>query len=132
MPLCVHLLEDPLYSSDRGYCRKVREQCLEDVYSWIDLVFFRTFKVEEQDVLVRLCCFEEITEELVWSILGIPPKYARELMQKFLRRGSIFLPAGEGKWQFTVMFGRFLNRMVHKYIDRESLQQLYEKAMYYY
>ena len=132
MPLCVHLLEDPLYSSDRGYCRKVREQCLEDVYSWIDLVFFRTFKVEEQDVLVRLCCFEEITEELVWSILGIPPKYARELMQKFLRRGSIFLPAGAGKWQFTVMFGRFLNRMVHKYIDRESLQQLYEKAMYYY
>lgn len=42
------------------------------------------------------------------------------------------MPAGEGKWQFTVMFGRFLNRMVHKYIDRESLQQLYEKAMYYY
>ena len=39
MPLCLYMLENPLSSSKKGYCRVVKEQCLEDVYSWIDLYF---------------------------------------------------------------------------------------------
>ena len=35
MPICLYLLENPLLNSSRGYCRIVREQCLEDLFSWI-------------------------------------------------------------------------------------------------
>ena len=57
MPICLYLLENPLLNSSRGYCRIVREQCLEDLFSWIEVDYFRTFRLDEQHALVNLSCF---------------------------------------------------------------------------
>lgn len=132
MPLCIYLLENPLSSSKKGYCRVVKEQCLEDVYSWIDLYFFRTLLVEDQDILVRLSFFEELTEELIWSLSDLSVKETKAFVQRLLKKGSILLPTGVGRWEFTVLFGKFLKRCVQKYMDQEMLTSLYRRAMEYY
>ena len=78
MPLCVYMLEDPLRNSIHGYGRQEKEQCLEDVFFWIDIRFFRSLKTEEQNALLSLACFEELTEELVGTILDIPAEEAAD------------------------------------------------------
>lgn len=132
MPLCLYMLEDPLSSSPKGYCKMVREQCLEDVYSWIDLYFFRTLRVEDQNILVRLSFFEKLTEELIWSLADLSIRETKEFVQRLLEKGSILLPTGIGRWKFTVLFGKFLKRCVQKYMDQESVYRLYRKSMEYY
>ena len=132
MPLCVYMLENPLSSSKKGYCRVVKEQCLEDVYSWIDLYFFRTLLVEDQNILVRLSFFEELTEELIWSLSDLSVKETKGFVQRLLKKGSILLSTGVGRWEFTVLFGKFLKRCVQKYMDQEMLTGLYRRSMEYY
>ncbi|MDO4261264.1 MAG: LuxR C-terminal-related transcriptional regulator [Eubacteriales bacterium] len=128
MPLCVYLLENPLRMSENGYSRKVREQCFEDVYSWIDVTFFRGFRVEDQNALVCLSCFEELTEELVWTVLDLPVEQAAGLLRRVTARGSVLESDGRGRWRFTELFRRFLNRLVHKYTDSETMRTIYRRA----
>ncbi len=132
MPLCIYMLENPLSSSKKGYCRVVKEQCLEDVYSWIDLYFFRTLLVEDQNILVRLSFFEELTEELIWSLSDLSVKETKAFVQRLLKKGSILLSTGVGRWEFTVLFGKFLKRCVQKYMDQDMLTDLYRRSMEYY
>lgn len=132
MPLCLYMLENPLSSSKKGYCRVVKEQCLEDVYSWIDLYFFRTLLVEDQNILVRLSFFEELTEELIWSLADLSVKESKAFIQRLLKKGSILIPTGVGRWEFSILFGKFLKRCVQKYMDQEMLTDLYRRSMEYY
>ena len=132
MPLCIYMLEEPLRGSVHGYGRQEREQCLEDVFRWIDIKFFRTLKVEEQNALLSLACFEELTEELVWTILDISVNEARALVQRFRKKGSILEDLGGGRWRFVGLFRQFLARMMHKYATPEQLERLYQRAMYFY
>lgn len=132
MPLCIYMLEDPLSSSVKGYCRLVKEQCMEDVYSWIDLYFFRTLRVEDQNILVSLSFFDELTEELIWSLTDLSVKETKEFVRRLLRKGSILLSTGVGRWEFTVLFGKFLKRCVQKYMDQERISRTYRKSMAYY
>ena len=132
IPICLYLLENPLLNSSRGYCRIVREQCLEDLFSWIEVDYFRTFRLDEQYALVNLSCFEQLTEELVWTILDMPSEKAREFIQMLRMKGSILDDCGNGCWQFTPLFRRFLARIIYKYLDQEKMKALYNKAMHYY
>ncbi len=132
MPICLYLLENPLRNSSRGYCRMVREQCLEDLFAWIEVDYFRTFRMDEQNALVSLSCFEELTEELVWTILDISSQKAREFIQMLRMKGSVLEDCGNGCWHFTPLFRRFLARIVYKYMDQEKMQELYSRALHYY
>lgn len=132
MPLCVYMLEDPLRNSIHGYGRQEKEQCLEDVFFWIDIRFFRSLKTEEQNALLSLACFEELTEELVGTILDIPAEEARTLVKRFRNKGSILEECGGGRWRFAGLFRQFLARMEGKYMASEQLHQLYRRAMVYY
>lgn len=132
MPLCIYMLEEPLRNSIHGYGRQEKEQCLEDVFLWIDIRFFRTLKTEEQNVLLSLACFEELTEELVWTILDLSVGEARALMKRFRNKGSILEECGNGRWRFSGLFRQFLARMVGKYMDPEQLHHLYLRAMLYF
>lgn len=86
----------------------MKEQCVEDVYSWIDLYFFRTLLVEDQNILVRLSFFEELTEELIWSLADLSVKESKAFIQRLLKKGSILIPTGVGRWEFSILFGKFL------------------------
>ena len=47
-------------------------------------------------------------------------------------KGSILDDCGNGCWQFTPLFRRFLARIIYKYLDQEKMKALYNKAMHYY
>lgn len=131
MPLCLYLLENPLRRSAKGYCRVVREQCFEDVFSYIEVVFFRMLPRSDQDALLHLACFERLDEELVRFVLQISDRQAKELVRRLLMKGSMLEPCGEG-WKFERLFGQFLGRIVYKYLDGEELLELYQRAMYFF
>lgn len=88
--------------------------------------------MEEQNALLSLACFEELTEELVWTILDISVNEARALVQRFRKKGSILEDLGGGRWRFVRLFRQFLARMMHKYATPEQLERLYQRAMYFY
>ena len=132
MPLCLYLLENPLRNSVRGYCGAVREQCMEDVYSYLDMTCFRMFSLRVQDSLLRLFCFEILTRELIKEILGISEEEVQKFLDIIILRGSVVEPVGPGKWKFCPLFGKFLKRVVHKYIDIDELMELYRKGMSYF
>lgn len=131
MPLCLYLLENPLRKSAKGYCRLAREQCREDVFSYIDVVFFRLMPRADQDALLKLACFETLDENLISYILQMPVREVKELVRKLLLKGSILEPYKEG-WKFEPLFRQFLSHAVHKYLDGETLLELYRKAMDYF
>ena len=131
MPICIYMLENSLRNSSRGYCRMVREQCMEDVYTYLDVTFFRSFRVKEQNALLRLSCFEELTLELISDILGITDKQAGDFVKYLLRKGSVLENFGKDCWRFYPLFGLFLHRMTGKYMDVEERLELYQCAMDY-
>lgn len=131
MPLCICMLENPLRNSSRGYCRMVREQCMEDVYTYLDVTFFRSFRVEEQNALLRLACFEELTLELISDILGISDRQAADFVEYLFRKGSVLESSGKDSWRFYPLFRMFLHRITGKYMDMEERLELYQRAMDY-
>ena len=68
---------------------------------------------------------EELTEELVWTILDISVNEARALVQRFRKKGSILEDLGGGRWRFVGLFRQFLAHMMHKYATPEQLERLY-------
>ncbi|MBS6398025.1 MAG: hypothetical protein KH452_12920 [Clostridiales bacterium] len=132
MPLCIYMLENPLRNSARGYCRAVREQCLGDVYAYMDVTFFRSFRVEEQDALLQLACFEEITEELIGFVLNWSAKQVKAFLEMLFGKGSILEPCGKRVWRYERLFSSFLSWSLLKYMDVEGLTALYRRAEEYY
>lgn len=132
MPLCLYLLENPLRHSRRGYCKTVREQCLEDVYRYIDITFFRTFTIQEQTALLKLSCFDTLTIELISFVLHITEDAAEELVKYLNLRGSVLKSQEQESWCFYELFHRFLNRMLSKYLDISELMTLYQGSMEYF
>ena len=130
MPLCIYLLEN-LLASGRKYSPSVREQCFEDVFSYLDVMLFRGLTIDEQDTVLRLSCFNDFNENTVAEVLDMSIKEAGIFVRKILERGSILVNT-PGGWQFENLFGRFLKRNIHKYLDVEELQEMYYKAMCYF
>lgn len=131
MPLVIRLLANLLCSTGKAYCRSIREQCFEDVYTYIDVVFFRTFSREEQNALLKLSCFERIDYHLITYILNLSPPEVRHLMERLLNKGSVLQKDGEG-WSFYPLFQQFLQRMFTKYFDYQERQAYYQKVMNYF
>jgi ATP/maltotriose-dependent transcriptional regulator MalT len=131
MPLCMYLLENPLRGAFKGYGGVVRKQCMKDVFIYIDVVFFRTFTLEEQNALLNLFCFEWIDEELVSFALNITEDQAGTFLRKLVKKGSVLEPQEKG-WKFEKLFGRFLARAAQKYLDGSEIIQQYKGAMHYF
>ena len=132
MPLCLYLLENSLRNSSRGYSRTVKEQCMEDVCSYLDMTFFRRFSISVQDSLLHLFCFEVLTRELVREILAVSEAEVQQFLDIVILKGSILESAGPGRWRFCPLFARFLHRAVHKYLDIDERMELYRRGMRYF
>ena len=132
MPLYLYLLENPLRQFSGKYISAVREQCREDMFSYLDVTFFRTFKLAEQDVLLHLFCFEVLTAELLCFLFQCTEKNAEDFIRMLLEKGSVLEPYGQGAYRFCPLFRDFLSRAVNKYMDMEELMDLYRLAMDYY
>ena len=65
MPLYIQMLVNLLEASERGYRGSVREQCFKDVFTYIDVTFFRTFSKEDQNTLLRIACFEQFDNSAI-------------------------------------------------------------------
>lgn len=130
MPLFLQMLANLLCGTNKGYCRVIKEQCIEDIYSFIDVVFFRTFSEKEQNALLKLSCFEEIDNPLISYILDIPAGQVEVLIERLLNKGSI-LEKTKGGWKFQSLMKSYLERAIHKYLDYEERQAEYQKAMQY-
>lgn len=132
IPIYMYMLENPLRNSARGYTGVVREQCLKDTCSYLDVTYFRTFPLEIQESLLKLSCFETLTPELLAYMLRVSREQAMELLQKLLEAGSVIEPCGKDTYRFCLLFGAFLSRIVTKYIDLEDQLDMYRRAMAYF
>ncbi len=129
MPLCIYLLENSLKESSRGYCRAVREQCLMDVFTYLDIFFFKTLPIEEQNALLRLFCIEKLSEDVVAFMLNMPAADVKTFMQKLKNKGII--EASLKGMKFELLFSRYLRWAARRYLEQEVRSELYEKLMIY-
>lgn len=128
MPLCIDMLENLLLDTNKKYSPIMREQCLEDVYFYLDTMVFHNFKVKEQEEILSLSCLEGFNEEEAAGMLDLSVKQVRELIQHLLDNGSVLQSCREG-WQFEPLFERYLNRVRYKYLDTEEVRRMYRKAL---
>ncbi len=130
MPLYIKLLANLLVNSNRGYQRAVREQCFEDLFTYIDVTFFRSFDEEDQNAMLKLSCLDEFDGKLISYMLDISRKEAESLIERLLMKSSVLEKNGRG-WKFQPLLQQFLERAIHKYLDYEERLNDYEKAMNY-
>lgn len=128
MPLQVQLLANLMVNAENGYNHAVREQCQEDFFAYIDVMFFRTFSEEDQNAMLRLSCLDKFDNQLIAYMLEISRKEADELVERLLIKSSVLEREGNG-WKFVPVMGHFLERACQKYLDAEERKNDYEKAM---
>lgn len=130
LPLFIQMLGNLLCSSHKGYSRVLREQCFEDVFMYIDVVFFRTFTEEDQNALLKMSCFEYVDSKLISYMLEIPRSQAEAFIERLLYKSSVLEKSNNG-WKFQPLMKQFLNRAIQKYLDCEERLNDYRKAMDY-
>ena len=130
LPLYVQLLANLLVHSERGYYQGIKEQCFEDLYTYTDVTFFRSFSKEDQNRLLKLSCLEEFDNKMVAYMLEISKKEADAFVERVLIKSSVFLKSKSG-WKFYPSMKRFLDRAIHKYFDLEDRHDDYHRAMTY-
>lgn len=130
-PLSLSLLELPLKKSKKGYCNLVREQCLEELYSYLDITFFRFLDIKEQSALLRLSCFERINEEKIAFVLKSSYKEAQDFIEHIIKKGSI-LERNENGLCFYPLFHQFLRHMQYKYLSTQELDDWYCQMIDYF
>ena len=130
LPLFIQLLANILSGTSRGYTQSVKEQCFEDLFSYIDVAFFRSFCEEDQNAMMKLSCFEEFDNQLVSYMLDISRKEADDLIERILIKSSVLDKAANG-WRFFPMMKRFLERAIQKYLYFEERLDDYKRAMKY-
>lgn len=128
MPLYIQLLVNLMINSNRGYHRGVKEQCFEDLFTYIDVTFFRAFSEEDQNALLHLSCLDEFDNKLISQMLDISRKEADAFVERVLMKSSVFVKHSEG-WTFYPVMKKFLERAFYKYLDFEERQNDYKKAM---
>lgn len=130
MPLYIHMLSRLLCGSTGGYSNAVKEQCYEDVFTYVDVVFFRTLKEADQNALLKLSCFEELDQQLISYMLDFTTEEVHTFLERIFNRSSI-LEKSKGGWKFQPLLGMFLEYAICKYLDYEERQRDYQKAMNY-
>lgn len=130
MPLCIYMLGNLLLDSGRKYSPVMKERCMADVYAYIDILVFRKLKIEEQEMLLRISCIENLDEVVMSYMLDISVKQVREFVQRLLVVGNILEEDNTG-WKFNSLFEHYLNWVRHKYLDADEMRSMYRKAMNY-
>lgn len=130
LPLYIQLLANILSGTTKGYTKSVKEQCFEDLFSYIDIMFFRSFCEYDQNAMLKLSCLEEFDNQLISYMLDISRKEADALVERLLSKSSILEKTGNG-WRFLSIIKQFLERALHKYLDYEERVDDYRKAMKY-
>ena len=51
MPLYILMLANLLEASDKGYRSSIKDQCYRDVFTFLDVTFFRTFTRDDQNAI---------------------------------------------------------------------------------
>lgn len=130
MPLFIQLLVNLLTNSAKGYHRRMKEQCFEDLYTYLDVTFFRSLSEEDQNRLLKLSCLEEFDNKLVGYMLDLSKKDSADFVERILAKSSI-LKKGKNGWTFFPMMRSFLERAFYKYLDYEDRLEDYQRAMTY-
>ena len=130
LPLYIQLLANVLSGTSKGYTQSVREQCFEDLFSYIDIMFFRGFCEDDQNAMLKLSCLEEFDNQLISYMLDISRKEADALVERLLIKSSVLEKSRNG-WKFLPIIKQFLERALHKYLDHEERVNDYKKAMKY-
>lgn len=130
LPLYIQLLANLMVNSGRGYRRSVREQCFEDLWIYIDIMFFKGFDKEDQNAILKLSCLEQFDSKLISYMLGSSRKDADAFVERMLTKGSV-LEKCESGWKFQPLIKQFLERAIQKYLDYEERLIEYKKAMEY-
>lgn len=130
MPLYLQLLANLLVSTGRSYSNAMKERCFEDLFSYMDVVFFRRFSEYDQDAMLKLSCLERFDNQLISYMLGVSRKEAESLVERLMMKGSVLLKEGNN-WKFFRFMKLFLERSVHKYLTYEERVEEYQKALGY-
>lgn len=130
LPVYVRLLANLLENTNRRYGRNMKERCFEDLFSYIDVMFFRSFQEEDQNAMLKLSCLERFDNRLISYMLDISRKEADEFVERLLIKSSVLEKINNG-WRFFPVMKLFLERAIHKYLDYEERLEDYHKAMDY-
>lgn len=130
VPLFVQMLSNLMAGSTRGYHRGLKEQCYQDVFTYIDVVHFRTFSTQDQNALMKLSYFKSFDNTLISNMLGTGMRETEAFLERIYHQSSIIKKTKNG-WKFQTVFKFFLDRAVHKYLDYEERTSDYKKAMKY-
>lgn len=128
MPLYIQMLANLLEASDKKYRSSIKEQCYRDVFTYLDVTFFRTFTRDDQNTLLRLACFEQFDNKAISYMMGGEKKQAEAFVERMLNKTSVLRRMKNG-WSFEPFFKAFLERAVQKYMDHEERMRDYQKAM---
>ena len=130
MPLFIQMLSNLLSGSGRGYNNAVKEQCYEDIFTYVDVTFFRSLKEADQNALLKLSCFEELDYNLISYMLDFTTEEVDAFLERMFNKSSI-LEKSKGGWKFQPLLRMYLDRAICKYFDYEERQKEYKKAMDY-
>ena len=128
MPLYILMLANLLEASDKGYRSSIKDQCYRDVFTFLDVTFFRTFTRDDQNALLRLACFDQFDNQAISFMLKLSKKETEAFVERMLNKTSVLRRMKTG-WSFEPFFKVFLERAIQKYMDYEERMQDYQKAM---
>lgn len=133
IPICISLLVGRLRESRGGYDNSVKNKCLEDIFNYIDIVFFRAMDITLQNRLLKLAYFDEISMELLETIFDFQKEEQQAFEQQVRRMGSVLEETSQvGVYRFYPMMHAFLQRNVQKYIENSEMDEIYNKAVSFY
>ena len=128
MPLYIQMLANLLEVSGRGYRGSIKEQCYKDVFTYIDVTFFRTFTRDDQNTLLKMAYLEPFDNTAISYMLDFSKKQTEAFVERMLNKTSVLRRMKDG-WTFEPLFKAFLERAIQKYMDYEERMQDYKKAM---
>lgn len=132
MPLCIYLLVDFLKESFYGYSKHIKKQCWEEVYAYMDMVFFQPLGVEVQNMLLQLSYFKQFSKTLLEFVFSMGGKESENILIRVYNHGSILKECGDGNYCFYPLMSRFLQRYIEKYVSISEREEIYKRAVKYY
>ncbi len=133
MPLYLSFLTVRMKEANGSYDAIVRLKCRNDVFAYVNEVLFRGISATYQDYLLKLSYFEELSEDLIVSILKISYAQASRFLIEMRRYGSVLDVVNErNTYEFYPLFRHFLRSRVSQVIPQEEMDVVYRMAISYY
>ena len=133
MPFCIYVLEKYLREAGGHYGKSLRNRCLEEIYHYYQMTEFCRFSVEEQDILLQLSWFDEISMELMVQILGLTCEESGQFLERIWRYGGVFAEHSvDDTYSFYPMFHSFLKRISPRYISEQKYLAIGRRALFFY